>query len=215
MKQKTPFERLANSLRQVVCVLVVAVMCSGCGPDGPQEVAVPWDNFASTGWYAADPEEYGDCAAGMEQLGESEATSLQFAFNMQGLNFATYRNHEVAVADWTDRQALVVDVENQAPIPLGIALFLSNEETEPVWHQSMRHPLPVGAKETVRFGLRPASKGEGAPKDWPEDAWQFIKLDLTDIRRVAVRVYAAEGTDGVKGKVVVSNPRFMKLAEAK
>ena len=194
---------------------IVSTSIVGCGPATPLEVAVPWDNFASPGWYAVDSEEYGDCATSLEQLGESQATSLQLSFLMQGINFATYRNHELAVADWTDRQALVVDVENQATIPLGITLFLSNKKTGASWQQSMRHPLPVGGRKTVRFGLRPVPQGKAAPKDWPEDAWQFTKLDLTQIRRVAIRVYAAEGTDGVEGQVVVSNPRFMKLANTK
>ncbi len=187
----------------------------GCGPDSSEEVAVPWDNFASAGWYAVEPEEYGDCAAALTKLGEAQSPKMQLAFRMQGLNFATFRNHDLELSDWTDRQALVVDVENQASIPLGITLFLSNEETEPVWHQSMRHRLPAGTMQEVRFGLRPSPKKEGAAKDWPEDAWQFVKLDLTNIKRVAIRLYAAEDTDGVKGAVVVSNPRFMKLAKQK
>lgn len=215
MKQRTFFHRLVIHSWLLLCAINATLFFAGCGPTTPQEVAVPWDNFASPGWYAADPEEYGDCAAGIEQLGELEATQLQLAFNMQGLNFATYRNHEIAVTDWTDRQALVVDVESKASIPLGITLFLSNNEDEPIWHQSMRQPVPANAKKTVRFGLRPAPQPKGAPKDWPEDVWQFMKLDLANIKRVAIRVYAAEGTDGVEGKVVVSNPRFMKLAEAK
>lgn len=217
MKRRALFQRVAILDRRLLCAagsFAAMLIFAGCDSPDPLEIAAPWDNFASSGWYAADPGEYGDCATGMEQLSEDDATRLRLAFDMQGVNFATYRNHEILVADWTDRQALVVDVENQSSIPLGITLFLSNEEDGPVWHQSMRHPIPAGETKNVRFGLRPVSQRKEAPKDWTEDAWQFMNLDLTDIKRVAVRVHAAEGTDGVAGTVVVANPRMVKRVKS-
>ena len=182
----------------------------GCNKQStiPEDVE-PWDNFRSSGWYAVDPEEYGDGALELQQVESQGSSSLQLSFEMGDLEMATFRNHEIPQPNWSDYLAMLVDVENQTEQTVGLALFLSNEASGSVWRNSMRHQISPGMTTDLRIGLRPNRPDKGAPKDWKEDAWQFTGLDNGNIQRVAFRIYAVEGS---KGSLLVSRPRFTKLA---
>ncbi len=182
----------------------------GCGKEPSVSEAIePWDNFQSSGWYAVDPEEYGDGALELQHVEVEGSSALQLGFEIGELEFATFRNHDISQPNWSDYRALLVDLENQTDQIVGLALFLSNDDSGPEWRNSMRHQIAPGKTTDLRIGLRPNKPSKGAPKDWTEDAWQFTGLDNENIRRVAFRIYAVEGS---KGSLLVSRPRFTKLA---
>jgi len=185
-------------------------MVLGCRKQATiSEDVEPWNNFQSSGWYAVDPEEYGDGALTLEHIESEKSSKLQLTFEMGALEFATFRNHDIPQPNWLDYLAMLVDVENQTDETVGLALFLSNEESGSEWRSSMRHQIPPGVSTDLRIGLRPNKPDKGAPKDWKEDAWQFTGLDAENIKRVAFRIYAVEGS---KGSLLVSRPRLTKPA---
>lgn len=201
---------LCNSRPIFVAKLLFLLMLLGCRKQATvQEDIQPWDNFQSTGWYAVDPEEYGDGALELQHVESDGSSGLQLTFDIGDLEFATFRNHDIPQADWSDYRVMLVDLENQTDQTVGLALFLSNDESGSVWRNSMRHQIPPGMTSDLRIGLRPRKPAKGAPKDWNEDAWQFTGLDNKNIKRIAFRIYAVEGS---KGSLIVSRPRFTKLA---
>lgn len=201
---------LCNSRPIFVAELVFLLILLGCGKQASvSEDIDPWDNFQSSGWYSVDPEEYGDGALELQHVGSDSSSGLQLTFDIGTLEFATFRNHDIPQPNWSNYRAMLVDLENQTDQTVGLALFLSNDESGSVWRNSMRHQIPPGLTSDVRIGLRPNKPAKGAPKDWKEDAWQFTGLDHEDIKRIAFRIYAVEGS---KGNLLVSRSRFTKLA---
>lgn len=199
-----------GSRQFIVFELVLLLALLGCRKQATvPEVIEPWDNFQSPGWYAVDPEEYGDGARELQHLESDGSSRLQLTFEMGSLECATFRNHDIQQTDWSDNRAMLVDVENQTDQTVGLALFLSNEESGSEWRTSMRHQISPGMTTDLRIGLRPKKPNKGAPKDWKEDAWQFTGLDNGNIQRIAFRIYAVEGSNGT---LLVSRPRFTKLA---
>ena len=204
------FMLLCNFRPIFVAELLILLMLLGCREQATvSEEIEPWDNFQSSGWHAVDPEEYGDGAFELQHVESDGSSGLQLSFDIGELAFATFRNHDIPQPNWADYRAMLVDIENQTDQTVGLALFLSNDESGAVWRNSMRHQIPPGMTSDLRIGLRPNKPAKGAPKDWKEDAWQFTGLDHENINRIAFRIYAVEGS---KGNLLVSKPRFTKLA---